>query len=319
MKKSTLEHFKLDNTGWHYSDKQEKVVSDLVETVKQKAMIALIGTAGTGKTELVRGMKKRFAMSQGTQPVFVHVRDKKDDNVRIGSILNAIIYDLDPSEKPRRDPEARGRQAVRILGSIAVAQNRKVCVVIEDAHRLHANTISALKLLREDDFNGVAPLFSVIMLGWPKLEQKLDARKDILWRCDKTVLNEANGWMLFEDRVQYLADVFGHAIEAKTRGRIALYNQVPAQMDHYVKDKMEEGLRTGINIIDERLVKMSILERKEALNVSLQEIANVGGMGKSTVHDAISGNATQAKKDAVASALDKLELKMMNKTERRAS
>src|SRR5690606_30539058 len=107
------------------------------------------------------------------------VRAFEDAWIRIGSILTAIITDTS-TESVRRDMETRSRQVVRILGNLVVNQGKEICIVIEDCHRLHANTLNALKLMREADFAGHAPLFSVIMLGWPEFLDKLSNRRDIL-------------------------------------------------------------------------------------------------------------------------------------------
>ncbi len=136
--------------------------------VADDEMIALIAPYGSGKTTLWRRVKSILAENRTVKTRFISVGDLQDKPLRMGSIISALLIELCQTvgETPMRASEARSIQLGRLLGMRREVGER-VCLVIEDAHRLHPATLSALKLLREMDFNGIAPLLSIVLIGWP--------------------------------------------------------------------------------------------------------------------------------------------------------
>jgi len=130
-----------------------KVVS---MAVKDRAMVSVIGERGIGKSCALRcalgNMKK-------IQAVFPYANDI--NKLLISDIEQALIFDLS-SEKPKRGREIRARQLRHIIGE---ASNRMdVVLVIEEAHQLHGQTLRSLKRIREMEWMGESPLFSVILI-----------------------------------------------------------------------------------------------------------------------------------------------------------
>ncbi|NIR48559.1 hypothetical protein GWO43_09025, partial [candidate division KSB1 bacterium] len=70
-------------------------------------------------------------------------------------------------------------------------------------------------------------LFSTVLIGQEELGAKLSMRKEVFWRAHIIELNESAGWWRFDDRVSYLKHVYGEAITAKARQRIATLQRVP--------------------------------------------------------------------------------------------
>lgn len=306
----TRKHFGINRLGEFASDTTLMFESMIRDAILDLQMIAIIAPFGSGKTHLFRRIKTM--LSGGSDAVkFVTVGDLSDKPIHMGSIEDSLIYDItNEGESPRRSREARARQVRRLLGQ-AYANGHRICLVIEDAHRLHPETLSALKRLREIDFMGHAPLLSIVLLAWQSLDEMLERRRDILTRLHCVHLDETEGWMTLDERVAYLRMVYAHLIDEPTRQRIASLHRVPVEMNKAVAKALHEARLAGYHQVDDRTFKPSLRERYEALQrdgVSLADIAEAtpGKVARQSVHDTI--NAGQGRHvDAVEAGIAALE------------
>lgn len=303
MKKRLLEHFGIDQLQEYRGKKYQSTFADICHAIHDNELIAISGPVGSGKTTLVNDAISSVA--NGSLIKYVYVRNFFKEKLTIGGIINAIILDLS-DESPRRDLEARSRQVVRLLGRTLVTEKTSICVVIEEAHRLHFNTLRSIKELREATFAGVTPLFSVILIGHPELSFKLEKRKEVYWRSSLFELSEANGWMTFEERINYLKVRFGNAISGDARKRIAALAKVPLEMDVFVEARMKEAYAAGMHILTKTCIEVSAREMKESLGVSLKQISAESGIARTTVHDVLTGAGSDQSRDAVKKALDRI-------------
>jgi len=305
-----MEHFGVLEKRIYVNTQFKANVQDIKNSIYDNGMLAILGAPGAGKTLMFKHAARALRLNADDAPIFIHVRNKYKEKLTISSILNAIVFDIS-SEMPRHDLEARSRQVIRLMGKRHVEHKRNLCVVIEEAHRLHSNTLRAIKELREDAFAGISPLFSVILLGHEELGAKLESRREVFWRTEILSLNQSSGWMVYNDRIDYLKAVYGGAINSNTRHRIATLYRVPLEMDFFVEQKMSEAQRAGMKQLSEDCFEASPREMKEALDVSLKQIADEAGIGKTTVHDVIAGR-NDYKSEAVKGALQRLAEKKHN-------
>jgi type II secretory pathway predicted ATPase ExeA len=124
--------------------------------VADNAMVCVVGVRGMGKTRAVVDACRRH----GLTPVVIDFPDQA--RLLIGDIERTLVRELS-DETPRRSKDARKPQLRRILGE--AARQRKVVVVIEEAHRVHGMTLRALKTLRTLDWMGQQELFAAILIG----------------------------------------------------------------------------------------------------------------------------------------------------------
>ncbi len=289
-KRQLLKHFGLNEMGIYREDVFQKNKQALRDAIINHDMVGVVGDAGMGKSVLFRETARELMLDSKHQVEFVFVNDWFRDRLTIANIINAIIMDLS-KEGPRRCMEARTRQVTRILGQKAVIEKKKVCVVLEQGHRMHLNTIIALKELREAVFAGRDKLCSVLLLGHPLMKSKIASRDEIYLRTDFIDLDHNHGWMKYEERVKFLECAFGNALDETARARIATRKKTPLEMEHYVFQKMAEQAKLGLNVIDGDAVEATIQEIREDGRFSYRQIARVANLGKTSVENAFNGSA----------------------------
>ena len=293
FKRRILENFGCEPEFWMGSG-FEKLARDVHDAMRDGEFLALVGAPGCGKKTVVNRvcMDIDAANRRGLEPVhhIVYVQSMDKERIRIGQIANALIYDLS-DERPKRDPEARTRQLARILGRAVVANQEKVTVIIEQAHRMHANTIRAIKELRELKFLGVMDLFGVVLIGHRPLKGKIESLDDVVLRAEIELMDEAHGWMNYSERTDYLEKVFGDVLTATMREQIALTCKTPLAMDRMIYDRMKAVYIRGDRAFTDADFMLDLKTLIEKSGLSYQKIADATPrkLSKATVGQVVNG------------------------------
>lgn len=307
QKKRTLRHFGIEQKGEYRGPQHEYFVQDLKDAIEENQIAALIGSFGNGKSTVARMAVSDLLAKDDEKYKFVYVDSADLERLSTGQILDAMITDLS-SESARRSTQARSRQARRIIGEL-VAMGKKVCLVVDNAHRLHPNVLMALKDEHEKHYLGYDHVFSLIYVGQEKLMGKLSTYKEVFWRVLILNMHDENSqWMNFEERQRYLEAVYGKAISPVARERIARKASKPLEMEFYLRDKFEDAKAAGKQQLDDEVVELSMRERRESIGASLQEVADEAGVGKTTVYDVEEGKPSRKKAD-IQEAIRRLEEK----------
>ncbi|MDL1939906.1 AAA family ATPase [Candidatus Jettenia sp. AMX1] len=124
--------------------------------VESRAMVSIIAERGNGKSRAVDSTLR----DMDVKVISLFTSDK--EKVLVGDIERALIADLS-QEEIKRTREIRARQLRRIMGE--ASRRQEIVLILEEAHRLHGQTLRSLKTLREMEWMGQSPLFTVIMLG----------------------------------------------------------------------------------------------------------------------------------------------------------
>lgn len=132
-------------------------VVEAVRAAAGRALVQIVGRRGTGKTRMLRAACR----DQAAVTHVVETCRPDRERLHIGDVATAIVYALS-DEPPRHGGEARAVQVRRLLGRHA---RDGVLLVVDDAHKLHAATLCALKRLHELAWRGEAPLLGVVIAG----------------------------------------------------------------------------------------------------------------------------------------------------------
>jgi type II secretory pathway predicted ATPase ExeA len=203
-------------------------------TAKQGGFVAVAGESGSGKSTLRRDLIDRITREDAPIVVMepyvlgMEDNDSKGKTLKAASIADAMIYALDPLEKPRRSMEAKGRQLHKILKS-SRHSGYSHCLIIEEAHALSVPTLKHLKRFFELE-DGFKKLISVILIGQTELNIKLSARspevREVVQRCELIELNPLDSHLdaylrfKFERVGKTLDDVFEKDALDGIRGRL---------------------------------------------------------------------------------------------------
>jgi type II secretory pathway predicted ATPase ExeA len=149
-------------------------------TVRHGGFLGVVGESGAGKTTLREELLERIARDEPSvivcQP-YVLAMEEKDTvgtTLRSKHIAECIVRTVAPLAPPRSSPDARFHQLHDVLRESSRSGMRHT-LLIEEAHCLPIPTLKHLKRYLELK-DGMRPLLSIILIGQPELEQKLDER-----------------------------------------------------------------------------------------------------------------------------------------------
>lgn len=154
------------------AEDQRYISEAMYQTAKHGGFIAVVGESGSGKTTLRKALLERIR-DLPIRVIFPQTLDKT--KLSTGNICQAIINDLAPGTTVRSSLEAQARQVRDVL----LASARAECIhvlMIEEAHDLSISTLKYLKRFYELE-DGFKKLLSIILVGQPELQHKLDERR----------------------------------------------------------------------------------------------------------------------------------------------
>ncbi len=124
--------------------------------VSDRGMLSVVGERGIGKTTAIR------EALEGASARIINVDPADRERLTIGDIEKEMIMALS-DEKPRAGRVIRSKQLRRIVGE--ASRKNEIVLVIEEAHRLHGQTLRSIKTLREMEWMGERNLFTVVFVG----------------------------------------------------------------------------------------------------------------------------------------------------------
>jgi type II secretory pathway predicted ATPase ExeA/DNA-binding XRE family transcriptional regulator len=282
FRRSILDHFKVLPGPWRGPEFNRRK-KQVVEAFDDSLFLAISGPIGSGKTELV----SQVAQDATRNPLnkVVWLQSKANDKLHISTIIRAFITELG-DDRPRRDTEAAARQLCGLLGLAVVHNKQNITLVIDDAQDLHASTINGLKRLRELRFMGRAELFGVVLVGQPKLAEKLQNKslRETAVRIELDLMDEANGWMGQVMREQYIKDRWPRILTKFQLEQIAATIKTPAAIDQYIYGAMQKAFKRGDTALDNGDFILDPKTIREALQLSQRQLAQKVGLSPATIN-----------------------------------
>lgn len=302
IRQSTLARFGVKTTGTYESKLHKSFITDLQDGILNQYQMAIVAQFGAGKSQLMHMLQASYK-NINVRPVFIHIVSPDKKRLTIGAVVDAMLMHLGVKE-PGRSVNTKTVHLITALGTHLKDTNRPVCLVIDNAHRCDLELFSEIRDLREQQFNGIFPLFSVIFIGQEGLQTKLNRRKEVGWRTQFHHMNERGGWWTYEERIAYLQSVYGTAITEAARQNIAAKTTVPLEIDRLVGDSMEKARTAGMSVINDQVVLSTDQEVLAGQGISYADIAAKAGVSKASVSNYINGQPqSEATKEKVSAAL----------------
>ena len=128
----------------------------LTMAVASRAMVSIVGERGCGKSEAIIAALKKQAVR------IITAQRSAQEKLTIDDIKTAIIMDL-TGASPKRGGIASYAQLRRVLGE--TSRKEQIVIVVEEAQRLHPNTLRSLKTLREVEYAGEKELCTIVLIA----------------------------------------------------------------------------------------------------------------------------------------------------------
>ena len=177
--KETLKFFKLFKDPFQEDPRTEKEVfrSDdhryleyaMKDAAENSGLLSVIAEVGAGKSVMRREVIEKLNADDKMCVIYPQIVDRS--RITAASLCDAIIMDL-TTESPKNKLEAKSRQ-VRDLLMKRLANGIRVCLVIEEAHRLNITALKHIKVFHEFEY-GRKKLLSILLLGQTELAGLLD-------------------------------------------------------------------------------------------------------------------------------------------------
>lgn len=306
IRQSTLDYFGLKKPGTYESPLHKELIKDIKDGIGNQYMMAIVAQFGAGKSQLQHMLEASF-LGKEDRPLFVHIVSPDKKKLNIGAVVDEFIRKLEVKD-PGRSVNAKTVNLIPALGECVINNKRNVCLVIDNAHRCDPDLFSEIRDLREQHYDGIFPLFSVLLIGQQGLEAKLMKRKEVGWRTQFHNLNEKSGWWNFEMRINYLNAVYNGTITQQAQINIASKTNVPLEIDRLVGDSMEAARSVKMRQIDEQIVPATDKEVLSGLGFSYQDVAERAGVGKTSVAKYMNGEKVGEETESkISAALDVLK------------
>ncbi|MFQ5800885.1 MAG: AAA family ATPase [Candidatus Hydrothermarchaeales archaeon] len=283
--------------------------------VSARGMVNVVGEPGAGKTEAVSRAIKDFRV------VVVKVESPDKGNLKIGAIIEALIYDLS-DERPRRSQEARARQIRRIIGE--ASRREEIVLWLEEGHRIHHMTLRSLKSLREMQWMGQSPLFTVVFCSQCEQLHSKDLR-EIRIRTDTLTME---GMSQKEARL-YIEETVGERFDTDAADALTrCAHKTPMGVREAAIRCMQKALEYGrkqVETIDVlEALKGGMKEVARSYGLSDGELSKLTGHSASTINQVINDkppSTMRAEKveEVRASVMDVIKKRMAGKDNCRLS
>ena len=161
----------------YMSEEHRYVEAAMLDAARHGGFLAVIGEVGSGKSVMRRKVVEQLKKDGDVIVIFPQMIDKT--RVTAASICDAIVMDLSEA-RPRMKMEDKTRQVHKLLLERA-KQGFRACLIIEEAHDLHTNTLKYLKRFYELE-DGYRKLLGIILIGQTELKHLFDETRHIEMR-----------------------------------------------------------------------------------------------------------------------------------------
>jgi len=248
-------------------------------------ILAIIGEIGIGKT--IAAIEALGTLEEfGHHIIWCRQLDK--ENLKIGIICNAMVRYF--GESPRKDIDARTEQLRRLLGQ-AIQNDKKVILVIDEAHALHTQTLRALKRLLELNFARQIGLLSIILIAQPSIYEKFNILDEVTLRTD---ILEMRGLTKEESRefLKFICDWNHIKITDEVAEYLSTRSDIPLRLVVTLDRIAEIQHRLGATLTVKQLKEQFLHPLREKISstgMTIRQVAQKTGYSPAAVSQVLAG------------------------------
>ena len=154
--------------GYYETEHHRQITKDIKAAIYTGRLIAVTGIVGSGKT--VMRLRLQAELKRDARVIVAESLSVDKERATLHSLISALFYDLS-NEKDLKIP-TQGERRERDLQQLVRKGRKPVVLFVDEAHDLHAKTLTGLKRLREV-IEADGGTLSVALFGHPKLMNDL--------------------------------------------------------------------------------------------------------------------------------------------------
>lgn len=261
----------LDKADFFETETFQKTLVSLKTAINSGGIIALTGIVGSGKTTALRKIQQAIR-SEGKVLVAKSLSTDKR-RVNINTLYTALFSDLATAKDFKIPTQAEKRE--RVLQALVKKLKKPIALLIDEAHDLHWQTLTRLKLLLEtiEDGDGV---LSIIVAGHPKLANELNkpSMEEIGARTKVFHLDGLGSYQR-----QYIEWVLDNCSKEKVKPTEIISEEAielfadrlitPLQVNHYLTQALVQGVQVGEKPVNVTIAKAVLSPDLDAIESKL--------------------------------------------------
>lgn len=146
-----------------------EVYDKIVDAVKYKHFVAVLGPIGSGKTTLRAMVEDHVADDENLRVIWPEFFDQS--RISAYEIARTILRDCDAAIPGRA--AALGKAVSSRLRSLT-QNGKRVAIAFDECHKMAKATLRSLKNFHEMSSGGFQRYLGIVLLGWPEFEATLE-------------------------------------------------------------------------------------------------------------------------------------------------
>jgi len=310
-------HFGLKEDPFAYPEPFESadfkdVRAAVQRCARDRGWLLVHGTPGSGKTFAVYE-----ALAAVERVKVVRLLGGNRRQYYVTNVDAALFLELGEGEAMRSNREARRRQLERVVGQASRTQD--ILVLADESTLLPGTTFTEIKMMRDSLHFGSdprnphrpdrRPLFSVVMIGWPCVADRVESSNELRPR----IVRKAMQGMARTEVVRFVEHLgLAKICPKETCSAIADFSRYPLVIMDRLREGMGRAWQRGARTISAEDVTMDVSELYHLVQrtgTKLKEIAEGAEVSVSTAYQIIhntyprNGARSQEKYDRVAALL----------------
>lgn len=225
-----------------------------MRAIKEHNLLAVLGDLGTGKTTLKKRLADQVEETEGElNLVWVHLPQMEELNAF--NLIDVLLGEF--GETPRLRKFDRIKQFTNLLADLD-SKGKSVALAIDEAHRIPARTLRALKdflemiQVKKASRKRYGSYLGALLFGQSTFHNKLREFPEVAQRMEvltmPSVGDHAHAYLQY--RCQH-AGVASEVFTQAAAARLARYGKTPLALNNLANEALQQAYLAGFKTIDD--------------------------------------------------------------------